>query len=190
MLHTNRVVHVDVICPCIICKRSCYVSKWISLREMKEVHTAIFLKFWLCFDTGIPLCHECLCMQRNLTESWVRSRLYKTGNVLNTLLIQYSNVGCFSANIIRVQLLCGEGGACSLNGVEYSYVQERKMHTVDSYSGVIKDSSCQGSDTERFMKFSQAQDDTFHLFMLPISLTIISTSTLSLYFICPQNKSL
>jgi len=146
-------------------------------------------KFWLCSDTGTPHCHVGLGMQRNLTESWVRSRLYKTCKVLNTLLIQYSNVGCFSANIIRVQLLCGKGGACSLNGVEYTYVQERKI-SVDSYSGVIKDSNCQGSDTERFMKFSQSQDDTFNLFMLPTSLTIISTSTLCLYSICPQNKSL
>jgi len=142
-----------------------------------------FVKFWLCSDTGTPH-HVSLSMQRNLTESWVRSRLYKTCNVLNTLLIQYSNVGCFSANIIRVQFLYGEGGACSLNGVECTYVHERKM-PVDSYSGVIKNSSCQGSDTERFMKFSQSQDDTFNLFMLPTSLTIISTSTLCLYSICP-----
>jgi len=60
---------------------------------------------------------------------------------------------------------------------------------VDSHSSVIKDSSCQGSDTERFMKFSQSRDDTFLLFMLHVSLTIISTSTLSLYSVCPQNKS-
>ena len=157
MLHTNRVVHVDVICLCTICKRSCYVSQWISLREMKEVHTAVFLKFWLCSGTGIPYyCHVGLSMQRNLTESWVRSRLYKACNVLNTLLTQYSNVCFFSANIIRVQFFGGKGGACSLNGLEYTYVQERKI-SVDSYSGVMKDSSCQGSDTERFMKFIQSQ---------------------------------
>jgi len=34
-----------------------------------------------------------------------------------------------------------------LNGLEYTYVQERKI-SVDSYSGVIKDSGCQGSDTD------------------------------------------
>jgi len=112
-----------------------------------------------------------------------------TCNVLNTLLIQFSNVGCLSANIIRVQLLGGEGGSCSLNGIEYKYIQERKI-PMDSHSSVIKDSSCQGSDNERFMKFSQSQDDTFHLFMLHVSLTIISTSTLILYSICLQNKSL
>jgi len=184
MLNTSRLVHVDVICLCIIYKRSCNVSQGISLREMREVHTAIFLMFWLCSGTGTPHYLVSLCMQRNLTQSWVMSRLHKTCNVLNTLLIQYRNVGCFSANIIRVQLLCGEGGACSLNGVEYTYVQERKI-PVDSFSGVIKDSICQGSDTERFMKFSQSQDDTFNLFMLPISLTIMSTSTLCLYSICP-----
>jgi len=127
-------------------------------------------------------------MQRNLTESLVRSSLYKTCNILNTLLIQYSNVGCFSANIIRVQFLCGEGGACSLNGVEYTYVQERKMHKVDSYGGVIKDYSCLGSDTERFMKFSQSQDDIFSLIMLPISLTIISTSTVFVLYLSLEQK--
>jgi len=36
--------------------------------------------------------------------------------------VQYSNVGCSSANIIRVHFFGGEGGACSLNGVEYTYV--------------------------------------------------------------------
>jgi len=87
-----------------------------------------------------------------------------------------------------VQFLGGEGGACSLNGLECKCVQEREI-TVYSYSSVIKDSICQGSDTERIMKFSQSQDDIFHLFMLHISL-IISISTLSLYSICPQNKSL
>ena len=112
-----------------------------------------------------------------------------TCNVLNNLLIQYSNVGCFPQNIISVQFLGGEGGACSLNGVEYKYVQERKIPK-NSHSSIIKDSSCQGNDTERFIKFSQSQDDTFHLFMLHISLTIISTSNLSLYSICPQNKYL
>jgi hypothetical protein len=109
--------------------------------------TAIFLKFWLCSGIGTPHCHVGVGMQRSLTESWVRSKSYMTCNVLNTLLIQYSNVGCFSANIIRVQLFGGEGGACSLNGLEYTYVQERKI-SVDSYSGVIKDSGCQGSDTD------------------------------------------
>jgi hypothetical protein len=161
------------------------------MRGMREIHTALFLNFWWLYSgTGTPQCHSGLCMQRNLTQSWVMSRLYKTCNVLNTLLIQYSNVGCFSRNIIRVQFLCGEGVTCSLNRLKYTYVRERKMHTVDSYSGVIKDSSCQGSDTERFMKFSQSQDDTFHLFLLPVSLTIITRSTLCLYSFCPQNKSL
>ena len=126
-------------------------------------------------------------MQRNLTQSWVRSRLYKTCNVLNILLIQYSNVSCFLTNIM-VQFLGGEGGACCLNGLECKCVQVREI-VLDLYSSVIKDSGCQGSDTERFMKFSQSQDDTFHLFLLQISL-IISASTLGLYSICPQNKSL
>ena len=112
-----------------------------------------------------------------------------TCNVLNNLLIQYSNVGCFSPNTLRVQFFGGEGGTCSLNGVEYKYVQEWKIPKV-SHSSVIKDSSCQGSNTERSMKFSQSQDDTFHLFMLHISLTIVSTSNLNLYSLCPQNKSL
>ena len=75
-----------------------------------------------------------------------------------------------------------------MNGVEYKCVQERKIPK-DSHSSVIKDFSCQGSDTERFMKFSKSQNDTFHLFMLHVSLTIISTSALSLYFDCYQNKS-
>jgi hypothetical protein len=57
-------------------------------------------------------------------------------NVLNALLIQYSNFGCFSQNIIWVQFWDGVGGACSLNGVEYKYVQERKMQK-DSHSSVI-----------------------------------------------------
>ena len=160
----------------------------LPLREMREVHTAVFLKFWLYSVTGIPRCHVGLSMQRNMIESWVRSRLYKTCNVLNILLIQYSNVSCFWANIIRVQFLGGEGGACSLNGVQGKYIEEWKI-TKESHSSIIKDSSCYGSDTERFMKFSQSQDDTFHIFMLHITL-IISTSTLSLYSICPQNKSL
>ena len=170
------------------CKGSCCISQWILLREMREIHTAVFLKFLLCSVTGTPHCHVGLIMQRNMTQSWVRSRLYKTCNVLNILLIQYSNVSCFWANIIMVQFLGGEGGACSLNGIEYRYIQGRKI-PVHPYSSGIKDSSCQGSYTERFMKFSQSQDDTFHLFMLHISL-IISASTLRLYSICPQNKSL
>ena len=32
-----------------------------------------------------------------------------------------------------------------------------------SHSSVIKDSSCLGSDTLRFMKFSQSQDVAFHV---------------------------
>jgi len=155
---------------------------------MREVHTAVFLKVWLCAGTGTPH-HVSLSMQRNLTHSCVRSRLYMICNVLNTLLIRYRNLGCFSPNIIRVQLWGGVGGACSLNGVESKYVQERKIPK-DSQSIVIKDSNCQGSDTARFMNFSRSQDDTVHLFMLHESLTIISTSTLISYSICPQNKSL
>jgi hypothetical protein len=76
----------------------------------------------LCAGTGTRHCHVVLSMQRNLTQSWVRSRLYMTCNILNNLLIQYSNVGCFSPNIIRVQFLGGEGRTCSLNGVECKYV--------------------------------------------------------------------
>ena len=60
----------------------------------------------------------------------------------------------------------------------------------DSHSSVIKDYSCQGSDAERFMKFSQSHDNTFPLFMLHATLIIISTSTSRLYSICPQDKSL
>ena len=93
MLHTNRVVHVHVICLCTIYKRSCYVAQWISLRVMREVHTAVFLMFLVVFRYCTPHYHVGQSMQWNLTQSWVRSRLYKTCNVLNTLLIQYSNVG-------------------------------------------------------------------------------------------------
>jgi hypothetical protein len=63
-----------------------------------------------------------------------------TCNFLNTLLIQYSNIGCFSPNIIRVQCWGVVDSACSLNGVEYNYVQEWKIPK-DLQSTVIKDSS-------------------------------------------------
>jgi len=88
---------------------------------MRKVHTAVILKFWLCSGTDTPR-RVGLSMQKNLTQIWVRNRLYMTCDALNNLLIQYSNIGCFSANIIRIQLLGGEGGACSLNGLEYKSV--------------------------------------------------------------------
>jgi hypothetical protein len=78
----------------------------------------LFLKFWFCAGNGTPR-NVGLIMQRNVTESWVRCRLYMTCNVSNSLLIKYSNIGCFSANIIRVKIWGGVGGAYSLNGVEY-----------------------------------------------------------------------
>lgn len=72
------------------------------------VHTAVFLKYWLCAGSGTPHSVVGLSMQRNLTQGWVRSRLYMTCYVLNTLLIQYSNIGCFTTNIIRVEFWGGE----------------------------------------------------------------------------------
>lgn len=136
MLDAKGVVHVDVVCLCTICKWSCYAFQWIPMREIREVHTAVFLKFWLCAGTGTLHCHVGLSMQRNLTQSWVRGRLYMICNGLNALLIQYSNLGCFSPNITWVQFWDGVGGACSLNGVEYKYIPERKMQK-DSHSSVI-----------------------------------------------------
>jgi hypothetical protein len=75
----------------------------------------LFLMFWFCAGNGTPY-NVGLILQRNLTQSWVRCRLYMTCNVLNNLLIKYSKLGCFSANIIRVQIWGGVGAACSLNG--------------------------------------------------------------------------
>lgn len=54
-----------------------------------------------------------------------------------------------------------------MNGVEYKYVQEWTIPK-DLHSSVIRESSCQGSEIERFTKFRLSQDDTFHLFMLHI----------------------
>jgi len=76
-----------------------------------------------------------------------------------------------------------------VNGIEYKYAQVWKIPK-DLHSSLIKNSNCHGSDTDRFIKFSQSQDDTFHLFMRLVSLTLTSISTLSLYSICSQNKSL
>ena len=141
LLDVKHVVHADMIFLCTICKRYCRVSQRIPLREMREVHTAVFLKFWLCAGTGTPR-HVGLIRQRNLTQSWARCRFYMTCYVLNSLLIKYSN-------IIQVQFWGGVGGACSMNEVEYTYVQEWE-NSKDSHS------SCQGSDTERFIMFSQS----------------------------------